>query len=182
MPSVSCAFERVSPRDTVLCGANGVLFVLGWVTLVASLVSPLHELGEISFSAHMTEHELLMLLAAPLMALARPISVFLWACPHRLRRRLVEGCNSRYPSSVWRFITGPAVATLMQICALWVWHMPSLFDRALDNEWWHALQALELPGDRSVVLVVAYAQFSPAESACKPLRSVFSLRRWRQVR
>jgi putative membrane protein len=132
---------RISSRHSPLW-RNGALFVIGWSTLVASLLSPLHELGEISFSAHMTEHELLMLLAAPLMALARPISVFLWACPHRLRRRLVEGCSSRYPSSVWQFITGPAVATLMQICALWVWHMPSLFDRALDNEWWHALQHL----------------------------------------
>jgi cytochrome c oxidase assembly factor CtaG len=43
---------------------------------------------------------------------------------------------------MWRLITDPAIATVLQICALWLWHMPSLFDRALDNEGWHALQHL----------------------------------------
>jgi cytochrome c oxidase assembly factor CtaG len=121
---------------------NGLLFGFGWLTLVASLLSPLHELGEISFAAHMTEHELLMLVAAPLMALSRPVAVFLWACPRRLRSALVRGCNSAPVSHVWRFLTDPIVATIVQICALWLWHMPSLFDRALDSEWWHALQHL----------------------------------------
>jgi cytochrome c oxidase assembly factor CtaG len=121
---------------------NGLLFGCGWLTLVASLLSPLHRLGEISFTAHMTEHELLMLVAAPLMALSRPVAVFLWACPRRVRQALIRGCNSTLVSYVWRFLTDPTVATILQICALWLWHMPSLFDRALDDEWWHALQHL----------------------------------------
>jgi cytochrome c oxidase assembly factor CtaG len=94
----------------------------------------------------MCEHELLMLVAAPLMALSRPVSVFLWACPHRMRRSLIEGGNSRYVSRAWKLITDPAVATVLQISALWLWHMPSLFDRALDSEWWHALQHLSFLG------------------------------------
>jgi cytochrome c oxidase assembly factor CtaG len=122
------------------------LFGLGWITLVSSLLSPLHELGEISFTAHMSEHELLMLVAAPLMALSRPISVFLWACPHRLRRWLINAGNSTHVSHAWKLITDPAIATILQICALWLWHMPSLFDRALDSEWWHALQHLSFLG------------------------------------
>ncbi|MFL6606530.1 MAG: cytochrome c oxidase assembly protein [Steroidobacteraceae bacterium] len=125
---------------------NGALFGLGWLTLVASLLSPLHELGEISFTAHMAEHELLMLVAAPLMALSRPISVFLWACPARMRRGLVDGCNSRWVSHPWRIISDPVVTTALQISALWLWHMPSLFDRALQSEWWHALQHLSFLG------------------------------------
>jgi cytochrome c oxidase assembly factor CtaG len=121
---------------------NGFLFGVGWLTLIGSLLSPLHELGEISFTAHMTEHELLMLVAAPLMALSRPVAVFLWACPRLVRQALIRGCNSALVSYVWRFLTDPIVATILQICALWLWHMPSLFDRALDSEWWHALQHL----------------------------------------
>jgi len=125
---------------------NSALFGLGWLTLVATLLSPLHELGEISFTAHMSEHELLMLVVAPLMALSRPISVFLWACPDGLRRGLVQGCNSRYMSRVWRHISDPPIATLLQICALWLWHMPSPFEKALHNEFWHALQHLSFLG------------------------------------
>ena len=136
---------RVSTPHTPLW-RNSALFALGWLTLVATLLSPLHELGEISFTAHMSEHELLMLVAAPLMALSRPLSVFLWACPHSLRRWLIQGCNSRYVSGVWRLITDPAMATLLQICALWLWHMPSLFETALHNELWHAFQHLSFLG------------------------------------
>jgi cytochrome c oxidase assembly factor CtaG len=94
----------------------------------------------------MSEHELLMLVAAPLMALSRPISVFLWACPIRVRRWLIKGGKSRYVSRAWKLLTDPAIATALQICALWLWHMPSLFERALDSEWWHALQHLSFLG------------------------------------
>jgi len=123
-------------------GRHVLLFFLGWATLVASLVSPLHELGEVSFSAHMTEHELLMLVAAPLMALSRPLAVFLWGCPDGLRRWLVRVCNTGSVSRVWQLLSDPIVATGLQICALWAWHMPSLFDRALRSESWHAIQHL----------------------------------------
>jgi putative membrane protein len=136
---------RVSSIHSPL-SRNGALFGFGWITLISSLLSPLHELGEVSFTAHMTEHELLMLVAAPLMALSRPVSVFLWACPNGLRRWLIDGCNSRYVSRAWKLITDPAIATMLQICALWLWHMPSLFERALDSEWWHALQHLSFVG------------------------------------
>src|SRR3977135_760018 len=105
---------------------NGALFGLGWITLISSLLSPLHELGEISFTAHMSEHELLMLVAAPLMALSRPVSVVLWACPNLVRRWRINGCNSPYVNRAWKLITDPALATALHICALWLWHMPSL--------------------------------------------------------
>jgi cytochrome c oxidase assembly factor CtaG len=123
-----------------------MLFAIGWLTLVVSLLSPLHELGEFSFTAHMSEHELLMLVAAPLMALSRPISVFLWGCPRRARRVLIDGANGGKVSRVWRILTLPAVATALQICALWLWHMPSLFDKALESVWWHAMQHLSFLG------------------------------------
>ena len=125
---------------------NGILFGLGWLTLAASLLSPLHELGEVSFTAHMTEHELLMLVAAPLMALSRPIAIFLWACPHEVRRALVHAFGHRPVSRAWRLLTAPVVATGLQILALWLWHMPSLFQLALESEYWHALQHLSFLG------------------------------------
>jgi hypothetical protein len=36
----------------------------GWLALVVALVSPLHPWGSMLFSAHMTQHEILMLIAA----------------------------------------------------------------------------------------------------------------------
>jgi len=132
---------RVSSFNRLLL-RNGILFGLGWSTLVVSLVSPLHELGETSFTAHMSEHELLMLVAAPLMALSRPVAVFLWAAPQGMRQWLIRVSDWGPVSRTWRLLSNPVVATALQICALWLWHMPSLFNRALQSEGWHAIQHL----------------------------------------
>jgi len=56
-------------------------FASGWIVLVIALVSPLHELGDELFSAHMVQHELLISVSAPLLVLGRPLIPFLWALP-----------------------------------------------------------------------------------------------------
>lgn len=118
------------------------LFAAGWLTLAGALVSPLHEAGERSFTAHMIEHELLMLLAAPLVVLAEPLSAMLWAFPAAARRTLGRISASRAVSVPFLWATGAVVATLLQAAVLWIWHMPSLFDVALASEGWHATQHL----------------------------------------
>ncbi|CAN5745704.1 hypothetical protein BH24GEM1_BH24GEM1_18150 [soil metagenome] len=60
---------------------EAVSFWAGWVLLAVALVSPLHRLGEALLSAHMTQHELLMVVAAPLLVLGRPFVVSLWGLP-----------------------------------------------------------------------------------------------------
>ena len=44
-------------------------FATGWLAVVLALVSPLDALGGRLFSAHMVQHEVLMLIAAPLLVL-----------------------------------------------------------------------------------------------------------------
>ena len=56
-------------------------FAAGWIALVIALVSPLDALGGILFSAHMAQHEMLMIVAAPLLVFGRPLIAFLWALP-----------------------------------------------------------------------------------------------------
>src|SRR5688572_6395314 len=48
------------------------LFVLGWLSLFAALLSRLDDLGAELFSAHMIQHEVLMLISAPLLVLSQP--------------------------------------------------------------------------------------------------------------
>ena len=64
-----------------------LLFAAGWFTLAAAAISPLHEAGESSFALHMLEHELLMLIAAPLLVLAKPLETMLWSLPAAARKR-----------------------------------------------------------------------------------------------
>lgn len=117
-------------------------FASGWLLLVAALVSPLHWLGERLFTAHMVEHEILMALAAPLLVVARPMGGMLWAFPKRWRP-LVGGIGqTRAIASLWRGLTDPLVATLVHGVALWIWHVPSLYEAALAHPLVHWLQHL----------------------------------------
>jgi cytochrome c oxidase assembly factor CtaG len=118
------------------------LFGAGWLILAAALVSPLHEAGERSFAAHMLEHELIMLAAAPLLVLSQPLAVMLWAFPNPGRHSLGTAARSRLIEGPWQLLSAPVAATLIQAAALWLWHAPALFDLALANEGWHAAQHL----------------------------------------
>lgn len=119
---------------------QSLLFWSGWAIMAAALVSPLHEAGERSFAAHMAEHELLMLVAAPLLVLSRPVGVALWALPQGWRRRVAGAHRYRWFRVPWRALSDPLVATTLQILALWAWHAPVLFDLALAESGWHIAQ------------------------------------------
>ncbi|SAL03091.1 cytochrome c oxidase assembly protein [Caballeronia ptereochthonis] len=115
-------------------------FSAGWLTLVASLVSPLHALSEWLFSAHMLQHELFMLVAAPLLVIGRPLAVWLWAFPAAARRRIGAAARSRWIRRPWRWLTLPAVAWTLHAAALWCWHAPRFFEAALARPGIHTLQ------------------------------------------
>jgi cytochrome c oxidase assembly factor CtaG len=131
-----------SERGVALHRRRAMFFAVGWLTLTAALVSPLHEAGERSFTAHMIEHELLMLLAAPLIILARPGAALLWALPDRARRDFGRVGARPWLKESWRWLTGAVTATILQAAVLWIWHLPSLFDRALASDGWHIAQHL----------------------------------------
>jgi putative membrane protein len=121
---------------------RGLFFGAGWLLLAVALVSPLHAAGERSFSAHMFEHELLMLAAAPLLVLGEPMVLLLWGLPGPARQAAGSFARLGIVSSLWRRLTEPVTATALQAAALWLWHAPALFDLALASEGWHAVQHL----------------------------------------
>ena len=57
----------------VTCYAGGL------ISLAAALLSPLAWISERLFSMHMTQHEILMLVAAPPLVFGRPAQAMLWA-------------------------------------------------------------------------------------------------------
>lgn len=114
-------------------------FLLGWLVLALALTSPLHEAGERSFTMHMIEHELIMLVSTFLLASSGAGGVLAWGLPRPLRRSL-GGAWSPPLRSLWKRLTEPITATLVQAVVMWVWHAPPLFDRALDSFGWHVAQ------------------------------------------
>jgi putative membrane protein len=121
-------------------------FGAGWFLLLTGLVSPLHRLGEILFSAHMIQHELLMAAAAPLLVLGRPIVAFLWAVPMRWRKTAGSWSAAHPVQTVWSMISRPPVAWTLHAVAIWLWHAPPLYQAALASEAVHTLQHLSFLG------------------------------------
>jgi putative membrane protein len=115
------------------------LFVAGWAVLTLSLVSPLHEGGEDSFSLHMIEHELIMLVATLLLAASHAGGTLAWGLPGLLRQALGGGWKAPL-AAIWRRLTEPVTATIVQAVVMWVWHAPALFDSTLESRGWHIAQ------------------------------------------
>ncbi len=117
-------------------------FVAGWATLVGALLSPLHEASEQIFSAHMVQHELIMALAAPLLVVARPLAMVMLGLPGRARRTTATVLRAPAVRRAWSGLTRPLDAWLFHGAAIWVWHIPLLFQSTLHSELSHALQHL----------------------------------------
>jgi cytochrome c oxidase assembly factor CtaG len=133
-------FSRLKRRSIRTWEA--LCFAGGWLALFIALVSPLHAWGRVLFSAHMSQHEVLMLVAAPLLVLGRPLIAFLWALPLNWSRRLGNAGKIVWINRLWRTLTIPLVAWLVHAVALWMWHIPVLFDATLHSETVHTLQHL----------------------------------------
>jgi putative membrane protein len=94
----------------------------------------------------MAQHEILMLVAAPLLVLSRPLVPMLWALPIAWRRGLGGWSKTPGVQHVWRMITQPLTAWWVHAAALWLWHAPNLFQATLGSAWIHSLQHLSFFG------------------------------------
>jgi putative membrane protein len=117
-------------------------FLGGWISAVIALLSPLDRLSDILFSAHMAQHEILMLVAAPLLVLGKPLVVMLWAFGAGTRARIGAFVRRPVVAGTWERITGPLFVLILHAVVLWVWHVPVLFEAALDDEAVHVFQHL----------------------------------------
>ncbi|HEX6977684.1 MAG TPA: cytochrome c oxidase assembly protein [Alphaproteobacteria bacterium] len=115
-------------------------FVGGWLALAAAMIWPLPLWDHGSFAAHMMEHEILMLVAAPLFAAARPWAVLRSGLPATWGRRGRSLLRALAVPQFRRSSMSSWIAFGAHAIALWVWHAPGLFDAALDSAVVHALQ------------------------------------------
>lgn len=104
-------------------------FAAGWSTVAVALFSPLDHAAANSFGLHMVQHELLMIVAPPLLILARPFTALAASLPRGALR-----------VAAWPLRIPPLAAWGLHAAALWVWHLPRLFEAGLQSEGMHALQ------------------------------------------
>jgi putative membrane protein len=135
--------RRLWPRSRQSRGPlarQAACFGAGWLALALALASPLDSAGSFSFAAHMVQHEFLMIVAAPLLVLGRPLGVWVWGLPAGWRRRTGAATRNPAVSAAWDALTRPLNAWLLHFAALWMWHVPATFQAGLASNGVHALQ------------------------------------------
>jgi cytochrome c oxidase assembly factor CtaG len=115
-------------------------FLAGLAVVAVALASPLEHLSGELASAHMAQHLLLVVGAAPLLILARPFSTLARGAPGALV--WITSARGRLGLSHRRTRTWlhPITLSVVHIAVLWVWHNPILYDAAVRNPWVHALE------------------------------------------
>lgn len=124
---------RVEPRRTAL-------FIAGLLMLAVAFISPIDALSSTLFSAHMVQHLVLVIAAAPLLVWSAPGPPMLRGVPRRWRRPV--GLFLVHPSAqaLWRQFARPLPAFGLHVAAMLLWHAPPLYDAALVSPLLHTLE------------------------------------------
>jgi putative membrane protein len=124
-------WRRVRAKD----GARGApasrlaLWITGVVLLAAALISPIDHLGEQFATAHMVQHLLLADLAV--IALILGLTKILLR-PATRRIHAIE--RKAGP------LAHPVFGVVAYVGVMWLWHVPALYDAALEHEAVHVLE------------------------------------------
>jgi cytochrome c oxidase assembly factor CtaG len=138
---------RRTRRHGAAPGWRLAAYLIGLGCVFLALCSPLELLAELSFTAHMIQHQLLTMGAPPLLLLAAPFPVMLWGLTPPLRRRV--GALVSHPGPVRRalsWLTRMPVAGTLYTVTLWGWHHPAAYEAALRYPLLHDIEHLTFFG------------------------------------
>lgn len=121
-------------------GWQAMCFMLGMALLFIALISPVDRLGASLFSGHMVQHLLLVLGAAPLLALSQPMPALLRGLPLTWGKALGGLVHHPAIQTLWQRLMHPITISLIHIAVLYVWHIPLLYSAAVQHEVVHALE------------------------------------------
>ena len=125
------ALRRGRAQGRPVKGVQIVSFFAGLAVLLGSLTGPLHDLADYYlFSAHMVQHLLLVFAMPPLLLYGTPG----WMLSPLLRHPLVL--------SLGRRLTRPSGAFASFNLVLVAWHLPPLYNLAMDHHVVHIVQHL----------------------------------------
>jgi len=152
LTALSCAAVAYGAGVARMWRQAGVGHGLSWsqiasfagaiVVLAVALISPLDAWSDWLFAAHMSQHELLMVVAAPLAVLGKPLTVYLWLLPRKRRALAGRLLNQGALQAAWRFLSAPLLVLMLHAFTRWIWHLPLLFEAAMNSEPLHAFQHL----------------------------------------
>jgi putative membrane protein len=132
------------PTRAKLGHRRAAFFYAGLATIFIALSPPIDSLSEKLFWVHMTQHVLLLTVAAPLIVLGAPW-MSIWRPLPLTWRRTTAGMVARSPAlrplrAVARALGRPLGAWLAFSIDLTLWHVPALYDATLHSVVLHALE------------------------------------------
>jgi len=142
-----------------------ISFHIGTLVGLIALTSPLDQLGdEYLFSAHMSQHLLLMFVAAPLWLVGTPDWLIDLAIPASLKQSV-------------KWIMRPMPAFVIFTVVMWIWHLPALYDLAQNNEGLHIFEHLAFMGAALIGWwpVAAHSKATPQPAASVRMLYLFML-------
>jgi cytochrome c oxidase assembly factor CtaG len=154
---------RAARGPAAVSWRRSALFVVGLGAIVVALESPVDAGAATRFSVHMVQHLLLALVAAPLLVLARPLTLALQASTPAARRRLVLLLHRR-PLAV---LSSPLVAWCGFALVMWATHFSPLYEAALADPGLHALEHLAYLGS-AMLFWSAVAAVDPGPARLSP--------------
>ncbi len=117
-------------------------FVLGTLALVAAFASPVDAVADELFAAHMLQHLMLILVAAPLFVLSAPAPELWWGLPTTVRPRVARWARRPTTRAAWRLLSAPITVFAIHGLAIWFWHFPAAYEAAERNTALHAIEHL----------------------------------------
>jgi cytochrome c oxidase assembly factor CtaG len=114
--------RRVSPWRATAFGA-------AMVVIAAALISPVDALADQLFALHMVQH-VLLLDVAPVLLMLSLTKGLLRPATRRLQR-LERAAGP---------LAHPAFAVVAYVAVMWIWHVPKLYDAALEHPAVHVLE------------------------------------------
>jgi cytochrome c oxidase assembly factor CtaG len=128
--------DRHHPASPVPA-VRSAAFLAGLATIAVALMSGVARYDTTLFSIHMVQHLLLMLVAAPLLVLAAPVTQLLRVASPSIRGRWILPILHSGPVVA---IGHPVVAWILFTGVLWISHFSPLFNLALEDRVVHDLE------------------------------------------
>lgn len=120
------------------------VFALAMLVIFLTLNSPLDTWAESLVWAHMAQHELLTMVAAPLLLLSQPFMLLWRGVPLGARRSTLRWMSRsgvlRALEAIVDFLRKPVVSFTLYTGVFSVWHLPALYDAATENDAIHAFE------------------------------------------
>ena len=115
-------------------------FMIGLDLLLVAVSPPMEALALQSLAVHMGQHLILMMLVAPLLWLGAPLAPVLRGLPGRAMRAAIAVFSRAPARCVGHVLANPVIGWTSFAVVVWLWHVPALYERALQSDGWHHLQ------------------------------------------